>query len=571
MISVSNKKWSERKIEQNLIEKCSQDNNFSNILSKLIISRNFSKEEIFSIKNNIALNNVFKFNKDFILSSDLLKESIIKKEKICILGDYDVDGSASTALLVKFFKSINHPFFFYIPDREKDGYGATIETFKKLFKKKPKLIIMVDCGSNSIEAINFLNKKKIKSLVIDHHQINKPYPKARAIINPNKDNGYYKYNYLCATALTYFFLDIVINNMKKKNNFILKDYLIFVLLATVCDVMPLRDINRVIAINALKNFSINKITGLKKIFEEVIKKNNLSIDDLGFIIGPILNSGGRLGHSDYATKLLSSENLKDVSNLSDKLINMNEKRKKIQERIIKSIDLKKIEKEKEKIILIYDPTFVEGLIGIVASKLKDKFNRPAIIMTISQDYIKGSVRSIFDFNIGIILKNALDKNLIIKGGGHRMAGGFVLKKNKLNDFKKFINFEYDKIKKNCTKNFYESKISSNSFNRLLFNEINGLNPYGTENPEPIFLFENLKIIKTKIFSEKHVSNILKSTNGYSINSIAFNCLDNNIGEYLLNYKKEISVIGSLKENFWNNKKNTQLVIKDIIIGANTTW
>ena len=191
-------------------------------------------------------------------------------------------------------------------------------------------------------------------------------------------------------------------------------------------------------------------------------------------------------------------------------------------------------------------------------------------MTISQGYIKGSVRSIFDFNIGIILKNALDKNLIIKGGGHRMAGGFVLKKNKLNDFKKFINFEYDKIKKNCTKNFYESKISSNSFNKLLFNEINGLNPYGTGNPEPIFLFEKLKIIKTKIFSKKHVSNILKSTNGYSINSIAFNCLDNNIGEYLLNYKKEISVIGSLKENFWNNKKNTQLVIKDIIIGANTT-
>ena len=161
MISVSNKKWSERKIEQNLIEKCSQDNNFSNILSKLIISRNFSKEEIFSIKNYINLNNVFKFNKDFILSSDLLKESIIKKEKICILGDYDVDGSTSTALLVKFFKSINHPFFFYIPDREKDGYGATIETFKKLLKKKPKLIIMVECGSNSIEAINFLNKKCI--------------------------------------------------------------------------------------------------------------------------------------------------------------------------------------------------------------------------------------------------------------------------------------------------------------------------------------------------------------------------------------------------------------------------
>ena len=125
------------------------------------------------------------------------------------MGDYDVDGSAATSLLVRFFDSIKHPCFYYIPDREKDGYGASKKLFQKIIKRKPKLVIMVDCGSTSNEAINFLNQNKIKSLIIDHHEINKPYPESNAIINPKKDNGYNEYNYLCATALVYFFLEIL--------------------------------------------------------------------------------------------------------------------------------------------------------------------------------------------------------------------------------------------------------------------------------------------------------------------------------------------------------------------------
>ena len=229
MISVSNKEWSERKIDANLANKLSQDNNFSQILSKLIISRKFNNEEIYSINNfkNLNISNVFKFNKDYKKSVDLVLECINNKEIIYIFGDYDVDGSCSTALLLKFFKSINHPVYFYIPDRAKDGYGPNIKLFKEILKKNPKLIILVDCGSNSNDAINFLNERKINSLIIDHHQINKPYPKANSIINPKKDNGYMEYDYFCATTLTYFFLELLSEKIKTK--FILKDYLILVL------------------------------------------------------------------------------------------------------------------------------------------------------------------------------------------------------------------------------------------------------------------------------------------------------------------------------------------------------
>ena len=151
-----------------------------------------------------------------IESIDLVANAINSKENICILGDYDVDGSAATSLFVRYFKSINHPFFFYIPDREKDGYGASKKLFQKLFIKKPKLVIMVDCGSTSNEAVEFLNENNIKSLIIDHHEINKPYPKADVIINPKIDNGYIEYNYLCATALVYFFLDLLSKKIKSQ-------------------------------------------------------------------------------------------------------------------------------------------------------------------------------------------------------------------------------------------------------------------------------------------------------------------------------------------------------------------
>ena len=218
MISVSGKKWEQKKINQNLVDKLKQDFNFSDILSRLIISRKFEVDEIATINTDLVLNNVFLNNEDFNQSIKLVVNCINNNEKICILGDYDVDGSAATSLFVKFLESIKHSFFYYIPDREKDGYGATKKLFQKLILEKPRLIIMVDCGSTSNEAIDFLNENKIKSLIIDHHEINNPFPNANSIINPKKDNGYKEYDYLCATSLSYFFLDLLIKEIKSKIN-----------------------------------------------------------------------------------------------------------------------------------------------------------------------------------------------------------------------------------------------------------------------------------------------------------------------------------------------------------------
>ena len=564
MISVSGKKWEEKATNKNLIEKLKQDYNFSNILSKLIVSRKFDQTELNSIDNHLNLNNVFLKNSDFNKSIELVTNSINNLEKICILGDYDVDGSAATSLFVRFFKDIKHPFFYYIPDREKDGYGATKKLFQKLILNKPKLIIMVDCGSTSNEAIDFLNENNIKSLIIDHHEINKPFPKANAIINPKKDTGYIHYDYLCATTLVYFFLDLL--SKKNKNKIDISDHLIYVLLATVCDVMPLRKLNRSIALVALKDFDIKKNVAINALFNLNKKKNKINITDLGYLIGPILNAGGRLGKSNYASELLSSDNLDIINDRSNKLIKLNNNRKKIEKLILDEIDFKNIEEEKKDVIIYYNPSINEGLIGIIASRLKDYFNKPSIVITSSNELLKGSARSTYDYNIGRAIKKSVDKNIIISGGGHNMAAGFTLEKNNLKIFKDFILEDFSTSGASKDDKFlYDAEVSPLAFNKYFYEDLKKLEPFGTGNPVPTFFFKDLKIIKTTILDGKHISSILKSKIGFSIKSISFNSVNSKIGEYLLNYKKDLNVLGQISENFWNNKNTLQLTIRDIVL------
>jgi len=564
MISVSGKKWVQKKINQNLVDKLKQDFNFNETLSRLIISRKFDDDEIATVDTDLDLNNVFLNNKDFNQSIKLLVNSINNKEKICILGDYDVDGSAATSLFVKLLENINHPFFYYIPDREKDGYGATKKLFQKLILEKPKLIIMLDCGSTSNEAIDFLNENEIKSLIIDHHEINKPFPNANSIINPKKNNGYKEYDYLCATTLTYFFLDLLIKEIKSEIN--IADYLIYVLLATVCDVMPLRKLNRLIALNALKNFDITKNLPLNTLFELNNKKNKININDLGYLIGPILNAGGRLGKSKYATELLSSNNDHFIKDRSNHLIKLNNKRKEIESLVLNEIDFQKIEKENKSVIIYYNPNMNEGLIGIIAARLKDYFNKPSIVITTSNELLKGSARSIYNYNIGRVIKNSLDKGLILNGGGHNMAAGFTLNKENLKALEKHILEDF--LRSNTVNNnifTYESEISSFAFNQDFYENIKKLEPFGTGNSLPTFMLRNLRIIKPIVLSNKHISVILKSKTGFSIKSISFNSINTKIGQYLMDYKNSINVIGQINESIWNNKKGLQLTIKDIVI------
>jgi len=337
-------------------------------------------------------------------------------------------------------------------------------------------------------------------------------------------------------------------------------------------VMPLRKLNRLIALNALKNFDITKNLPLNTLFELNEKKNKLTINDLGYLIGPILNAGGRLGKSKYATELLSSNNDLLVKDRSNSLIRLNNKRKEIENLILDEIDFKKIEEENKEVIVYYNPNINEGLIGIIAARLKDYFNKPSIVITASNELLKGSARSVYNYDIGHVIKKSLDKNIIIGGGGHNMAAGFTLNKESLKDFENYISEDFLNSNATIINTFsYISEVSSLAFNQDFFDDIKKLEPFGTGNQVPTFLLRDLKVIKPIVLNNKHISLMLKSKTGFLIKSISFNSIDTKIGEYLMSYKNNINIIGQINENIWNNKKSLQLTIRDVVLQVDCAW
>ena len=292
----------------------------------------------------------------------------------------------------------------------------------------------------------------------------------------------------------------------------------------------------------------------------------ITVDDLGFLIGPIINAGGRLNYSKYGVELLSTDDLDIIKDRSNKLITLNNKRKIIEKNILNEIDFEKIKKENKDVIIFYKNNLNEGLIGIIASRLKDYFNKPSIVITKSKNKFKASARSTSTYNVGNLIKSLIDNNIIDNGGGHNMAAGFTMKNNNINLLDNFI--QKDFIKKNSfkdTSSKYDLEISSSSIKKKLINDINKLGPFGNFNFLPTFLIKNLKVIKFDIINKNHISVIMKPDAGATIKAICFNCLNTKIGHYLLFYKKKINIIAQIHENIWNSKKTIQLNIKDLFL------
>ena len=560
MISVSGNEWNEIKFNKLKIQKISQDNNVNEIVSKIIFNNNFTKEEIYSIENLIDFKNPFLSNKDFNKSKEIIIKHIKNKKKILVIGDYDVDGSVSTAMFLNLFKVIKHPFDFYIPDRIKDGYGISIDLFKKLKHRLTDLIIILDSGSKSIKEIDYLNTLNIQTIIIDHHEIVKPYPKASVFINPKKNNENIFLNNLCASTLTYFLIELIHKDLKL--NFQKKKYNLLAALATICDVMPLNNLNRYIIKKAINDYHFKLSYFFDLILKKNKKNNKLNTDDFGYLIGPILNSGGRLNKSNLAVELMISDNKLKIEKIYNQLVQLNLKRKEIEKNILFNLDFEKLRKDQSNILIIKDIKIPEGLIGIIAARCVEKLNKPTIVVTQSGTKLKGSARSFNRINIGSIINNAVNLNILEKGGGHEYAGGFSLKKENFNKFKNYLNSLTILSTKNQKK--YISKISSTALNINFINNIKKLEPFGNDNKKPLFFVENLKIFKPKIINKLHISCLLKDNKNKFYDSISFNVINSKVGEYLLNYKKEISVLAEIDISYRNDSM-VKINIIDVVI------
>ena len=507
-------------------------------------------------------------------------KAIKNNEKIGILGDYDVDGATSTALLGRYFDEINISYEIYIPDRKLEGYGPSIKGFDKLINSKSKIIFTVDCGTLSFDAIDYAKNKNIDVIVLDHHQSEINLPKAHSIINPNRLDDKSNLQYLCAAGVTFMFLISInkylrsinwFNNHNKKEPNLL-NYLDLVSLGTVCDVVPLVGLNRAIVKQGLKILKINKNLGLKTLLDICKIETNPSIYHLGYVLGPRINAGGRVGKCSHGANLLLNSNPKEAFKLAIELDQFNKERQMLERDMLEKI-LKECKTSlNDPVLILQGNNWHEGVIGIVAARLKDRFNKPTIIISLNKNIGKASARSIVGFDIGAVIIAATQEKLLLKGGGHKMAAGFSINKENIKRFKEFVFNKFNRINLDLSIErppFIDSEISPSAINLEFYNKINVLSPFGSGNPEPKFIIENLKSVNSKIVGEKHIKSILVGQEGSNIKTIAFNALDNEIGAYLLKKKSDLfNIVGKLSLNEWRGQKNVEFIIDDISVNKN---
>ncbi len=569
LISVKYQEWLQKENDKKLENELCEKFNLNPIVSKLLSIRKIFPENIQNffnpkIKNLLPDPSVLH---DMDLATDKIVKLILKKKKIGIFGDYDVDGTTSTVILCHYLKEIGIDYEFYIPDRQKEGYGPNINAFEKLITKQCQIILTLDCGTTSFKEINFARKKNIDVIVVDHHKEGNGLPSAYAIVNPNKKNDKSNLKNLCAAAVT-FFVIISVNRKLKQSGFFkssspnLIEYLDLVALATVCDVVKLDLINRTFVKQGLKVLNKSKNLGLISLLNETQVKTDINDYHLGYIIGPRINAGGRMGNSSLGAKLLLSSDQSIAGVMAKKLDDYNSLRKKV-EKMVESEAIKMV-RENEKIICVNSKEWHEGVIGIVASKLTEKFNRPSIVISEQNNICKGSCRSIADFDMGELILEALEIGILESGGGHKMAGGFSIKLDKIKKFKTFIDDKYRKSRKEITK-FYDSEIKLSSINNEFFFEVEKLSPFGPGNPRPKFLIRNCFLKYSKIVGENHLSCFFEDVYGNGIRGIAFNAVKNEISTIVKSDISEVDLICSIKLNRWNNDEKVELQIEDVII------
>ena len=578
-LSVSGKNWILKNFIQEDISYLKDNFNLDEITSKLLSIRKIKKNDISSFLNPSIKN--FLPNPNILLDMEkttLRSLSAIKNnEKIGIFGDYDVDGASSTALLGKYFSELKLSYEIYIPDRKKEGYGPSVKSFKKLIKNGVKLIFTVDCGTLSFEAINFAKDNKIDVIVLDHHQSEINLPRAFSVINPNRLDDKSNLQYLCAAGVTFMFLislnrELRINEWFKKNNIKEPDlihYLDLVSLGTVCDVVPLVGLNRAIVKQGLKILKYKKNLGLKTLLDICKIETNPSIYHLGYMLGPRINAGGRVGKCSHGANLLLNTDPKNAFKIASELDQFNKERQILEKDLLQKILNKADDYSKDPVLVLSGKHWHEGVIGIVAARLKDKFNKPVIIISIEEQIGKASARSIVGFDIGSIIIAATQEKILLKGGGHKMAGGFSIKIENIDKFKDFVFRKFKNINEDLTSIkplLLDSVISPSALNLEFYNKVNLLAPFGSGNPEPKFIIENLKAVNGKIVGENHIKSVLIGGDGSTIKTIAFNARDNALGAYLLEKNsKPFNIAGKLSLNEWKGQSNVEFIIDDISV------
>lgn len=511
----------------------------------------------------------------------VIANSIYSKDKIAVYGDYDVDGITSTAIFVSYLRMIGADVVWHLPTREGEGYGLNKEAIQKLHQDGVKLLITVDCGISGVEEVEYAKSLGMHVVITDHHSPDNVLPNADVVVNPKRTDDDSGLDYLAGVGVAFLVLVALNRELKKSDNeeiaqktkFInLLNFLDCVALGTICDTMALVKLNRAFVATGLKVLNLRQNLGLRTLMQ-IARVDKVSVYTAGFVLGPRLNAAGRLDSASPALDLLLTDNPIIAIDLATKLDHMNQERINIQNSImLQAAELAdKCCQSGRCSLFVCGNNWHGGVMGIIAGRLKDKYNLPACVATRTDDVINGSGRSIPGINLGAIIHDALALGLVTEGGGHAAAAGFSLPVSKEDEFCEFLEKSVrEQLNGDRPGNdiCVDVEMDAAGATMQLVKKLEQMEPFGQSNPEPLLALHGAVLEYATLMGHTgaHLHGAFRTSAGFRLEFVGYNLVGTPIGDFLLddaNINTKIMVLGRLKENNYNGHRSAQLTLEDI--------
>ena len=506
--------------------------------------------------------------------------AIISGESVAIFGDYDVDGATSSALLARYLRAVGLSPIVYIPDRLTEGYGPNVPAMSKLASGGAKVIVTVDCGTQAHEAIEAASALGADVIICDHHLPASTLPKAFAIVNPNREDDTSGLGQLAAIGVA-FLLCVALNRELRRRGFFegrlapdLRKWLGIVSLGTVADVVPLTGVNRTFVLRGLEAIRDGAVPGLGALVEVGRLNGAIEPYHLGFVLGPRVNAGGRVGRCDLGTRLLSTDSMREAREIAQELDVLNQERRaieqKMQDEAIGLVESSPALRARHVLVVAHEG-WHPGVIGIVASRLKERYNRPAIVIATNNGVGKGSGRSVSGVDLGSAIVAAREAGLLINGGGHAMAAGLTADPSKIEALRAFLS---DTLAADCLASsegkvlVIEGAMAAGGASIEFCDLVARCGPYGAGNHEPVFALPGMRVAYASIVGEQHVRCTLQGRDGARISGIAFRAVHSELGPLLLQSRgRDIHVAVTLKADEWQGQRRVQAMIRDAVFAG----
>jgi single-stranded-DNA-specific exonuclease len=548
-------------------------------LAQILASRGVTKQtaqDFLDPRLKISLPDPYRFA-NMQRAAERFATAVMQGETIAVLGDYDVDGACAAALLLGYLRGLKREPLLYVPDRMTEGYGPSADAMRKLKAMGARLVVTVDCGAAAHQALEAAREYGLDAIVLDHHAV-ESNPPAFAHVNPNGPDDTSGITYVCAAGLTFIFLVAVQRILREQGWFAaqgldesdLLNQLDLVALATIADVVPLQGVNRAFVRQGLRKLERLERPGLAALARLGRVPPPFTAFHLGFIFGPRINAGGRVGRCDLGARLLASADAVEADALALELDGHNRERQAIEAMILESADAMALAQADRPVVLVSGDGWHAGVVGIVAGRLKERHAKPVLVVGFEtggdEAIARGSARSVAGVDLGAIIRAAHAQGLLETGGGHAMAAGFSVRRSKLSAFDEFLTSHVEPQRpaiELASELTLDAMVSPSGATLSLLDELDRAGPYGAGNPEPLFLMPDMLVVYAGVVGTNHVRLRLVGRDGQGIGAIAFRAEGTPLGQKLLQSRSaRLHVAGRLKRDDYDGTAKVQLHIED---------